>query len=198
MVIPWRNRSILAVDCAGAAIAICLVAGALWYGLYHLSRSSSRIAQLSVRNADARSMLNDLGRAIDRQEDKAGSLDVELQQRGRLPATIPVEDNLNTIAQLARIHNVQVLGVAPRSSIRYPTLFEARYGMMCAGTYHDLVGLLYDIEQSDIWGDVSFLQVKTQPSHTAGDLDDLRAADLTLSFYSSAGNDGAHPVGTEQ
>ena len=188
-----QQQSLLIVNAVGGVMAGALAVAVVWEVALRPSTASAELHGLKAAFADQTRDLAALEHELDNQGALLEERRTTLIADGAPPARTPIEDNLRTIAELARRHGLELSEVTPLGTASYPGILEARYRVRGRGTYASLVETLRQFEACDFWGDVTHLQIE-RPKNQAGPRSDLREMDLTVSFYSVTDSEASPAV----
>lgn len=184
----------LAVDAIGGAlVCACLAVGA-WFAFgpprqaaATLHANRDEVLRLDDEVSQMRSALLAAQAQLQATRDRVQSL-------GALPRQMQLEQDLNTIAELARANNLSLSDVAPVATTEYPGIRETRYTIRGTGRFADWMAFLQAFEASPFWADITNLDMGApHPSRaTAGAVPETT---LTVSFY--AATEPAGPAAEE-
>lgn len=172
----------LAVDAIGGAlVCACLAVGA-WFAFgppreaaAALRANREEVLQLADEVSQMRSALLAAQARLQATRDRVQSL-------GALPRQMQLEQDLNTIAELARARDLSLSHVAPVATTDYPGVRETRYTIRGTGRFADWMAFLQAFEASPFWADITNLDMGApQASRAAADA--APEATLTVSFY---------------
>lgn len=178
-----QNRSLRLIDAGGALVLLGLLSAVAWYAFLKPDTASSRMRTLTGEVAQMRADLRRLRSALEAKTALRGKLLAEAEQKGRLPARSPIDQDLRTITGLANQNSIKFLQVEPVSTVRYPNVLEIKYRVRSIGEYADHLGFLKAFEQCSFWADVTHLKLE-QSMADMTNFDSARHSDMTLSFYS--------------
>lgn len=179
-----KYSTLLIIDVAGALCTGALLSTVTWYAFLKPDTATSRVRLVSEEVEQSRADLGQLRTALDRQMALNRTLKKSAAKKGRLPTKSPVENNLRTIASLAKSNNVRFVSVAPTSEVRYPGVLELRYRVDTTGTYPNLLRFLDAFERCSLWADVTHMRVRRSVVDV-NQLEPLCNSELTLSFFSA-------------
>ncbi len=177
------------VDAVGGGIVSLCAVGCAYLVFFHADHATQEIGELTSLISSATEDLATVRAALDRQQSIVKERQAELNSGRHLPTSIPLEEYLHMLSQLATQNKLRVVKQNPLSSREYPGLLEQRYAYEVLGSMPDLTRFFKDIEEADFWVDIAFVKIEQ------------RQADPGAVHNASMGEGGespARPAGPER
>lgn len=150
-------------DLIGGGLVLSLISVGLWSTFIHLPDSSERFDR-------ARGELTQLSQSLRAVEHNLRSSTVELagveaevDERGALPDSAPVDANLQAITRLIQTNNIELINVDPIEQKLYPGLMELNYKVQCRSGFNAILAFLEDFESEPFWADLTKLRILGAP-----------------------------------
>lgn len=177
----WTIR---AIDTTGALLLGGCIAAFVWLLFIHGDRYANEVTQLTRTRMDAKQGRIAMAAACDTQHDRLERSRRELSATGQLPDHPPVETYFQHLSQLATQFGLKVYRHHPLASRQYPGLVEHRFAYELGGGYRNLTQFLKAVEQTEFWGDVSYLKLERRSPRPSTE-GNARFASLTISLFSA-------------
>ena len=174
----------MAIDAVGGAlVCACLAVGA-WFAFGPPRQAAAELRahrDEAIRLDDEVSQMRATLLAAQERRQAARQ---RVESLGALPRRMKVEHDLNTIAELARDHNLSLSHVEPVATTDYPGVREARYTIRGTGQFPDWMAFLHAFEAGPFWADITNLDIGP-PRGTRTAPDAAPETTLTVSFYAA-------------
>lgn len=185
-----KRSSLVLVDVVGGALVVAGVSTFVWLTFLRDHSAACEIDALTHSVSAMRRDVALLRGTLDAKRSELAERQKHLADEGHLPQRTPVEQDLRTLSELARRHQVRVVRVLPLPAQEYPGLLELRYALEASGSMPSLMHFFKAIEDADLWADIGYLQVKAGRSPGLQETPE-RSALLTVSLFSSLEPPGA-------
>lgn len=191
----WRLRTF---DFVGGALCATLVGIAAWLAFVHVGEAAQEVAALRTEIESTRHTLTTLEAAAQRQEAQVATRNLELGERGKLPAAAPVDQYLSVLSAAAAARQLTITSHSPGAQRRYGDVSELCIAFHVQGTSANLLRFMRDVEESPFWADIGYLRIEggdaIGPPNTT-----LRRASFTFSLFAAVPTavDAATPAGVK-
>lgn len=183
-----KDHTVLIIDALGGVTLMAMIGLVGWFAFFKPDTATTRCHELRQQLAGDQAELDRLLASLQSQQDRHAELAAKAERTGRLPSRSPIEQDLKTIAALARANHVKVTEVVPSSTVRYPNVLEQRYRVKAEAQFSDYIRFLRAFEGCSSWADITFLKVASseQPGAAgAAGAPAARSSDMTVSFFSA-------------
>lgn len=185
---------ILAMDVIGGCITAACLLGMVWILTIRTHQTSKEMERLTKTQRVVHRQLSLLQKECDRKRSLILQVQSDMDQNGKLPDHPPIEEYFQTLSMLANKNHLHVLRHNPLTNRSYPGLQELRFLYEVSGGMPDLVRFFKAIEDMHYWADISYLKIDRGSRMYRSQSKD-RLAQLTISMFSSSGNNDAQKTG---
>lgn len=179
-----KDRTIWGIDLTGGVLTAACAVIAVGHLVGPTRAVGQRIRELQAEVKGRESELADLRVTLHQRQEAAKALADKMRALGSLPAETPVEQDLRTIADLARFHALRLSEVSPHSTVEYPGVRELQYLLIGEGQFEEWVAFLTSFQKCSFWADVTYVKF-SQPGKAGLDSSATARAELTVSFYAA-------------
>jgi hypothetical protein len=179
------------IDLAGGTVVGACALVSVWLLVLRDDGAGATLRELNRAVAAAEADLFRLATLRDEQRSAIVLERGRLALRGQPPPQPPLEEYFQHLALLAGQIGVELRSQAPLPPRHYPTLSEYRFVCEISASLPAIARLLYAVEHTDFWADVSYFKIDV--SRGSGSVDsESRMAQITFSLYTApmAASDG--------
>lgn len=172
----------------GVLVGACVALGA-WFAFGPPRQAAAEVEETRYQAEMLEGELHTLWTSLQTARARLDQMRARVSELGALPSQSPIEKDLDTIAELARSHDLIISEVAPHSTVEYPGLRELQYTIKGAGSFVDWLAFFQEFEQRDFWADITHVKIEaaTAPARASSPVASMT---LTISFYSAATEGG--------
>ncbi len=172
-------------DLIGGGIVLTLIAVGLWSTFIHLPDSSERFKRAQEELSATSKSLRAVERNLSNSNAELASVESEVNDRGALPKSAPVDANLQAITRLIQTNNIELINVDPIDENQYPGLWEHNYKVQCRSGFDSILAFLEDFEAEPFWADLTKLRILGAPaSMESGDA--AHRAEFVVSLFAAS------------
>ncbi len=179
----------LVYDVVGALIVSSIIVLGCWSAFSHLPDASLRVQEARTDLARVNGSLRRVEAAVRESNTELTLVKSEVENRGALPESSPVDANLQTIARLIDDNQIELINVNPSEEKMYPGLTELRYKIQCRSNFNAMLHFLGDFEAEAFWADLTDLKI-TGPPTIAGPASQGHRMEFVVSLFAARVPDG--------
>ena len=151
-------------DLIGGGLVLTLISVGLWSTFIHLPDSSERFARAQGELTDLNQSLRAVEHNLRNSTVELAGVETEVDERGALPDSAPVDANLQAITRLIQTNNIELINVDPIEQKQYPGLLELNYKVQCRSGFDAILAFLADFESEPFWADLTKLRILGAPT----------------------------------
>jgi Tfp pilus assembly protein PilO len=177
-----KSMPAVLVDAVGAVLFGACVVACAYLVFFHSEHAGSEVREFTSLIQNGTQDLAGIRSTLLRQRDLVRDRHEELESRGQLPASIPIEEYLRTLSLLAAQNHLRIVRQNPLTRREYPGLVEQLYAYDVVGAMPDLARFFKAVEDAELWADIAYLRIENVQEPTDGN--GQRLASLTVSLFS--------------
>lgn len=170
------------IDAAAALVVTTLVAVGAWSALRQGPSNTQRIHAAQQSLTDTRAAQRAAQIAVDHLQADVTALEEDAKSRAMPVSDSAPEDNLHSVAMIARQSKFEMTSVVPSPPQNYPGLTELRYAIQGHGSYAAWRSFLHGFEQAPFWADITQIQMGAERGSSESDKAE-HAVSFTLSLF---------------
>ncbi|GJM24939.1 MAG: hypothetical protein DHS20C16_13540 [Phycisphaerae bacterium] len=159
-----KKSPFLVYDLIGGALVLGMVFAGLWSTFVHLPDSSGRFDRAQSEIASLNQSLRAVEHNLRSSTAELASVEAEVDERGALPVSAPVDANLHTLSRLIESNKIEMSDVDPIGQKQYPGLLELNYRIKCRSGFDAILAFLGDFESEPFWADLTKLRILGAPA----------------------------------
>ncbi len=159
-----KNSPFMLYDLVGGGLVLALIAVGLWSTFIHLPDSSERFTRAQSELLNLNKSLRSVEHSLSSSNAELAEVEADVNQRGALPTSAPVDANLQAITRLIQTNKIELINVDPIDEKQYPGLLELNYKVQCRSGFDAILAFLEDFEAEPFWADLTELRILGAPA----------------------------------